>query len=257
MKAKKSLGQNFLRTEGIAKKIIAAANIKKSDTVLEIGAGLGALTKILLTRAGHVIAIEKDGALIFKLSVLFKKEIASGRLTLVNDDVFNIKKLSVLWERELSRSYLIVANIPYNITGRFLRFLFTLPVLPERAVLMLQTEVAKRIVATDKKESLLSNSVKAYSFPKIAFHVKARHFLPKPKVDSSILILSNISKKFFSKIQEKVFFNTLCSGFAHKRKLVKNNLGLNAEALYTCSILPNARAEELTLQNWKCLSEKI
>ncbi len=133
-------------------------------------------------------------------------------------------------------------------------------------VLMVQKEVALRIVAKDRRESILSTSVKAYGMPKIVTTVKAGSFFPKPNVDSAILVIQNISRDFFLKnparkscestapISEKKFFETVKKGFAHKRKLVKGNLSASEETLRACGIAPAARPENLTTEQWLCLA---
>jgi len=174
MKSKKLLGQNFLKSEIALKRIVEAGKIKKDDVILEIGPGKGALTKKLLEKAGLVVAVEKDRELFQLLKEKFIKQIKSGSLILVHDDIlkFDIKKVV----RGLV-TYKIIANIPYNITGLILKKFLTAKNQPISMVLMVQNEVAKRIVSLDKKESLLSISVKAYGKPKIIMKVGARYFI--------------------------------------------------------------------------------
>ena len=157
------------------------------------------------------------------------------------------------------KNYKIIANIPYNITGAILKKFLTETNQPELMVLMVQNEVAKRIVARDNKESILSTSVKAYGTPKIAMKVPARYFSPAPKVDSAIISIKNISRKFFieNKIDENNFWDIIHAGFAHKRKklssnLKKSKLNLNEKFLKD---LGNKRAEEMTLSDWLLLTK--
>src|SRR3989344_5690695 len=131
-RAKKSLGQNFLKSEAALRKIIEAGEIKPGDTILEIGPGRGALTERLLQYAGRVIAVEKDRALVELLKTKFAKEIGERKLILVNDDILNFSNVL--------RSYKIIANIPYNITGAILKKFLTSKNQPERMILMLQHE---------------------------------------------------------------------------------------------------------------------
>jgi len=254
-KAKKSLGQNWLKSEGAIREIIKAAELSKNDVVLEIGPGRGVLTKALLETGTRVLAVEKDDNLIDLLKEKFAPEITSKRLILIHDDILKIK-LEI-------ENYKLVANIPYYITGQIIRkFLSEEKIQPNLMVLMLQKEVARRIVASDKKESLLSISVKAYGTPKYIKTVPTGAFEPKPKVDSAILQIKNISRNFFSarlglaKMGEKEFFELLKKGFGQKRKLLKSNLGVGEEVLKTCQIPTNARAENLNLENWRCLTSK-
>jgi 16S rRNA (adenine1518-N6/adenine1519-N6)-dimethyltransferase len=154
-------------------------------------------------------------------------------------------------------SYKIIANIPYNITGAILKKFLTEKQQPSLMVLMVQNEVAKRIVARDERESILSLSVKVYGKPKIEMKVPARYFSPAPKVDSAIISIKNISRNFFieNKIDENKFWELIHAGFAHKRKKLNSNLkselNFNENTQKNCEkILGNKRAEELTLADW-------
>lgn len=254
MKAKKSLGQNFLKSEPALRKIIEAGEIKLTDTILEIGPGKGALTEKLLEKAGLVIAVEKDRELFEFLKTKFEKEVKEKKLLLLSDDIlnFNVKQ-------NILHNYKIIANIPYNITGAILKKFLTEKRQPERMVLMVQHEVAKRIVARDGKESILSVSVKAYGDPKIAMKVPARYFSPAPKVDSAIIAIKNISREVFEKntINEDKFWEIVKAGFAHKRKKLSSNLKKMTKNTKLSSIetLGNKRAEELTLLEWITLAK--
>jgi len=249
MNYKKSLGQNFLKNKNIAERIVEAADIKKSDVILEVGPGKGVLTNFLIQKSNHVIAVEKDKNLIDFLMDKFKD---NRNLKIVHDDILKFKPQNFSLKH---REYKIVANIPYYITSRFLRQFLESKYQPSLMVLMIQKEVAERIIARNKKESLLSVSVKVYGKPKIIIKVPAGNFTPKPKVDSAVIKIENISKDFFArnKINEKQFFQLLKQGFGHKRKMLKNNLGIKSEILQKCKIPPLARAEELSLEDWKCL----
>jgi len=260
-RAKKSLGQNFLKSMVALNKIIEAGEIKPNDIILEIGPGKGALTEKLLEKAGYVIAIEKDKDLYELLKIKFAKEIENKKFILVNDDILKLQ----ITNYEL-RKYKIIANIPYNITGAILKKFLTgenpsgidpRASQPNMMVLMVQHEVAKRIIANDKKESILSISVKAYGEPKMIMKVPARYFSPAPKVDSAIIKISNISRKLFKQNSqgrslrnfEERFWEIIHAGFAHKRKKLSNNLKKT-----TVQERPgqwrNARAEDLSLQDW-------
>ncbi len=256
-RAKKSLGQNFLKSVLALNKIIEAGEIKKEDVILEIGPGKGALTVKLLESSNNVVAIEKDRDLIEFLKEKFKKEIEEKKLTLVEGDVLEYKIDK--------KNYKIIANIPYNITGAILEKFLTEENQPERMVLMVQNEVAKRIVANDKKESILSVSVKIYGEPKIIMKVPARYFAPAPKVDSAIIKISNISRKKLidSRIDEKLFWKVIHNAFAHKRKVLTSNLkNFNknidwVKVLQEINIEEKARAEDLSLENWVKLVSSI
>jgi len=253
-KAKKSLGQNFLKSPKILADIVAAGKITGNDTVLEIGPGRGALTRALLATGARVIAIEKDDALIAELESLFIEEITSQKLTLLHGDILECDPTDF---DVLSRKYKVVANIPYYITGAIIEHLLSSSHQPTSATLLVQKEVAERIVARDNKESLLSISVKAYCEPSYAFTVKRNQFRPAPNVDSAVVHLAAISKKQFITISEERFFTVVKAGFAHRRKQLGNNLeGIIAKEKWSdCMITPQARAENLSVAEWICLAK--
>lgn len=251
-RAKKALGQNFLKSTLALHKIIEAGNLSKTDTVLEIGPGKGALTEQLLACDCRVIAIEKDRELVELLKNKFQKEITDKKLILVEDDCLNFNPNSYQLK---PKTYKLIANIPYNITGAILKKFLTMSEeeggQPGRMVLMVQHEVAKRIVATDKKESILSISVKAYGEPRMVMKVPARYFSPAPKVDSAVIAINNISKNLFTKtgVGEEKFWEIVKTGFAHKRKQLAGNL----KGVVKDEILKNfekKRAEDLSLEDW-------
>ena len=292
-KAKKSLGQNFLKSEGALRKIIEAGEIKPSDVILEIGPGKGALTGKLLEHALLVIAVEKDRELFEFLKNKFEKEIKTNTLMLVCEDIleFDVSKAirkaeqNVL-ERTLGRSgddgqrkfsgenfrgesenillglksYKIIANIPYNITGAILKKFLTGKHQPESMVLMVQHEVATRIIGNKpssvlatagKKESILSISVKAYGEPKMIGKVDKRYFSPEPKVNSAIIAIKNIPRKIFKEngVDEERFWEIVKAGFAHKRKKLSSNIKGSCQRVPLTS-LGNKRAEDLSLSDW-------
>src|SRR3989338_6379789 len=222
-KAKKSLGQNFLKSEIALRKIVEAGEIKQGDVILEIGPGKGALTSKLLENAKTVIAIEKDRELFELLKIKFEKEIVNKNLILIEDDCLNFNPRDYGLE---NKTYKLIANIPYNITGAILKKFLTAENQPERMVLMVQHDVAKRILARDGKESILSISVKAYGEPKMIMKVEKRYFSPKPKVDSAVIKISHISRKMFTenRLAEDKFWEIVKTGFAHKRKKLSGNL---------------------------------
>ena len=274
--AKKSLGQNFLKSQKALNQIIEGAGDLKGKTVLEIGPGMGSLTERLVkTPAKKIILIEMDNRLIPILSEKFKEEIKIGRMEIIHDDVLKVNLNSLGLNKG---EYSLIANIPYYITGAIIRNVIGGDIYPEKAVVLVQKEVAERIVARDGKESILSIAVKAIGTPKIIDKVPKGAFVPSPKVDSAILLIDKISKENFdvasegknskgkmsvekeSVSKEKRFFDILHAGFAHKRKLLKSNLKENSifddaeMALKNCEIKTDARAETLTLNQWKKLS---
>ncbi|MFA6324823.1 MAG: 16S rRNA (adenine(1518)-N(6)/adenine(1519)-N(6))-dimethyltransferase RsmA [Candidatus Paceibacterota bacterium] len=251
-KAKKSLGQNFLKSVVALKEIIKAGEISSDDIILEIGPGKGALTEKLLEKCNHVIAIEKDRELFLLLKEKFVNEISDGKLILINEDILNFDV-----KRYKLESYKLIANIPYNITGAIIKKFLTEENQPSLMVLMVQNEVAKRIVARDGHESILSISVKAYGEPKIIMKVPARYFSPAPKVDSAIIAIKNISRKNFKEnTLEQKFWEIVHAGFAHKRKKLSSNLKKYIGVACVLE-LGNKRAENLTLEDWIDLAKKF
>lgn len=257
MRAKKSLGQNFLKSKAAVATMVEAGDIGVKDTVVEIGPGRGVLTEALLARARKVIAIEKDNNLATFLKEKFAKEIAGGKLLLIRGDALLFDPADYDLKAE---GYKLIANIPYYITGLLFRHFLEDIARPERVVVMVQKEIAERIVArraSGGKESILSVSVKVYGTPHVVQKVPARYFSPQPKVDSAILAVTGISSPFKNKKEERKFFDVLRKGFAHKRKLLKRNLGCAETVLEECDIAPKARPEEVLLDQWLCLSKKL
>jgi 16S rRNA (adenine1518-N6/adenine1519-N6)-dimethyltransferase len=257
-KPKKSLGQNFLKSQKALADILAAGEVNAKDLILEIGPGKGALTEKLLEKSGKVVAVEKDAELAEFLKNKLGDAVKKGSLEIIEEDILNFNP------DILKGDYKIIANIPYYITGAIIRKFSEAEHQPERMVLLVQKEVAERIAARDKKESILSISIKAYGEPKYVAKVPARYFSPAPKVDSAILSIKNISKKIFSenKISEEKFFEAVKAGFAHKRKVVSSNLKAvfkekTSECLQNCGIKEKSRAEDLELKDWICLAKKL
>jgi 16S rRNA (adenine1518-N6/adenine1519-N6)-dimethyltransferase len=241
----KRFGQNFLIEKSVLKKILRAAKIKNTDRVLEIGPGLGLLTKELEKRAKSVIAIEKDKKMIEILKTIFKEK---ENVKIISSDILKIS------ERKLASlgKYKVVANLPYYIALKtIIKFLRTKNP-PELMVVMVQKEVAQRICA--KKESLPSLAVKFYARPKILFFVSKDSFWPKPKVDGAVLKIEKIKKRK----QEDLFFKLTKAGFLYPRKTILNNLsaGLKIEKekikpwLLACGISPKKRPENIDFSDW-------
>ena len=261
-RAKKSLGQHFLRSASAVREIVKAGELGAGETVLEIGPGEGLLTRALLATGAKVIAVEKDRDLIPLLSETFAAELASGDLVLIEGDVldFNPREHGLL-----KGEYKLIANIPYYITGAIMEQFLESTDHPSRIVFLIQKEVATRAVARDKKESILSIAVKAFGTPRIAAKVPASAFRPAPKVDSAILAISGITHDRFLEAQLPIrqFFTVVRAGFAHKRKLMIRNLESVAQpealraAFLELGISASSRAEDLDPAAWFALARLL
>lgn len=260
--AKKSLGQNFLHAPQVVSAMVHATALSPGEIVLEAGPGKGVLTEKLLAAGAKVLAVEKDDRAIPFLQEKFASEIQKGDLTLIHGDILEFDPAN---HGLTTGNYSIAANIPYYISGEFLRKFLEAPISPRRMVVMLQKELAKRI--TDEKGSILGISVKAYGNPKYLTSVPRKFFRPMPNVDSAVLVVEDISKKFFteSQIDEKSFFEILKAGFAHKRKVLIKNLEAKIAPEALKKLWENEkwsltiRAEELSLDDWKkiiCFPQK-
>ncbi len=256
IKPARSKGQNFLINEKIYDDIVKAAGLLPSDTVLEVGPGLGFLTARLAKAAKRVIAVELDDKLAAYLQMAVDAQDLEN-VKIVGEDILRFNPTIYLDKDE---SYKVVANLPYNITSIFLRTFLSGVRPPSSLVLMLQKEVAQRIVAAPPDMSILAVSVQYYAEPQIIREVKAGNFWPEPEVDSAIIRLTMREMDKTSR-DDKIFFRIVRSGFSAKRKMLKNNLshGLKigatdvAAAIAAQGLDPKVRAEELSLENWRKL----
>ena len=254
------LGQHFLTNPRVAGRLVEGAHITGVDTVLEIGPGTGALTREILATGAHVIAVEKDNTLVTRLKETFAKEVILGKLNIIAGDVrdYSPESLGLMLGQ-----YVLAANIPYYITGEIIRKFLTAGAQPRTMALLVQKEVAERIVARNGKESILSLSVKAYGTPRVVAKVSRGNFSPPPSVDSAILTIENISRSFFSNIDEIHFFRIIKAGFASKRKFLARNLALGfgletvRDAFSALKIPENVRAEDVSLVTWKHLAKQL
>lgn len=254
MKPKKSLGQNFLQDLSVVKKIIQSANLQPDDVVLEVGPGKGILTQELAKRAQKVIAVEIDQELVAYLTEKFKN---NPKVEIISGDILKINFSSLIGQYS---GYKVIANLPYYITSAIIRLFLESPAPPAEMILMVQKEVAKRIVAPPGKMSLLSVSVQYYSAPKLLFTVDRTAFSPAPEVDSAIIKISNIIPRQNS--DPKKLFQVVRAGFSAKRKLLLNNLANSfhlekkeaEKRLSATGISLKARAQELSVEDWGRLS---
>ena len=247
----RSKGQNFLVSSQVYDDIVRMSDIKSDDEILEVGPGLGFLTVRLAKQANRVVAVELDDKLAGYLQAGLA---ASGqeKIKVINQDILKFNPSS-----EFNNNYKIVANLPYNISSIFLRSYLSGPKKPEKIILMLQKEVAQRIVAKPGDMSLLALSVQYYSEAKILQYVNSYNFWPEPEVDSAIIEIE-LKNRSFNFVDDKIFFRLAKAGFSAKRKMLKNNLagglylGPNKilSAFLQAGILEKSRAEDLSLDDW-------
>jgi 16S rRNA (adenine1518-N6/adenine1519-N6)-dimethyltransferase len=257
IQAKKSLGQNFLKSEAALASIVACSELSGESVVLEIGPGTGILTERILATEAKVIAIEKDDRLIELLTEKFASFIDQDKFTLVHADIMEID-IQTLMEQEGAKDFKLVANIPYYLTGAIMRK-FIDENLASSMTLLVQDEVAKRVVCRDGKESLLSLSVESYGKAKYVKKVLAGSFVPAPNVDSAIIYIKRDDISIFKNPNEReVFFKLIHAGFAHKRKTLMHNLKINMETNWpnivqtfeTLNIDIKIRAEDVNMGSW-------
>lgn len=249
-----SLGQNFLVDQAGLEKVVSAARLTVGEDVLEIGSGLGNLTRLLAAIARKVVAVEIDNQLIPPLKEVLG-ELPNVRI--VAGDILGLDPTDLME----SRSYRVVANIPYYITSALIRHLLETRIPPKSLVLTVQREVAERICATPDKMSLLALSVQVYGHPTIVARLPAGAFYPPPKVDSAVIRVELYPNPGMHPKQLDLFFRLAKAGFSQKRKMLRNTLrgGMGwskeqSEAILTrAEIDPSRRAETLSLQEWKTL----
>lgn len=254
---KKSLGQNFLHDEGVLARIVASAGLEPDDQVLEIGPGLGAMTRFLARSASRVLAVELDQ----RLMPVLNAELADhANVTLLHGDILELEPAQ--W---FDRVYKVVANVPYYISGAILRHLLETEPRPSMMLLTLQREVAQRITEVPPRMSLLAVSVQFFGSAKIVGSIGAGAFWPRPKVDSAVLRIDVDEERSGTDPQEVAwFFQVVTSGFSQKRKQLKNNLqrlhvskaGI-AAALSRANVDGRRRAETLTLDEWRLLARAL
>jgi len=258
LRAHKGLGQNFLQDPLALEKIVSAAELQPSDTVLEIGPGLGSLTRYLAVSAKEVVAVELDPNLLPPLKAVLAPY---QNIRLIHGDILKLSPKELI----LKNDYIVVANIPYYITSAVIRHLLENEPKPRRIVLTVQREVAKRICEGPGDMSLLALSVQIYGKPRIAAHIPADAFFPAPKVDSAVLCVDIYPSPLIKKELLETFFKLIKAGFSQKRKTLRNSLsaGLHisptnaADLLTRADIDPQRRAETLSIDEWERLSSLI
>ncbi len=251
LQPKKSLGQNFLVDEAALARVAAAAELAPDDTVLEIGPGLGSLTRHLAEAARRVVAVELDAGLLPALQDVLAPY---ANVEVVHGDMLKLAPAAL----DLAPGYKVVANIPYYITSALLRHLLEAPAPPARLVLTVQREVAERICAEPGALSLLAVSVQFYSRPRIVARIPAGAFHPRPEVDSAVVRLDVLPEPAAAVADVDDFFRVVKAGFSQKRKQLRNALaaGLQLEPaelerrLAGSGVDLTRRAETLTLAEW-------
>lgn len=249
IKPKDVLGQNFLIDEIVLDEIIGAADLKKTDTVLEVGPGLGILTQQLATHAGKVISVEKDDNMMEILKINLKDY---PNVKVVHQDI-----LQYHVSEQIKGKYKVVANIPYYLTSHLFQYFLKQKNKPESMVFMIQKEVGERVTAEPGDMSVLAISVQAFADAMIMAQVPKECFWPIPKVNS-VIIKIEPKLKYKAITDEKEFFKIVKVAFAAKRKQLHNNLsnglGLSHDQvmdwLKINNIEPTSRAEDLSIEDW-------
>ncbi len=264
LRPRKRLGQSFLSDRQVLQQILRASEIAADDSVLEIGAGLGILTQALAERARRVVAVEVDEELV---AVLRARWDSLPNVNVVLGDILELDIATLMREGGTPEAppYKVVANIPYYITSAVLRHILEASARPRLVVLMVQYEVAQRIVAVPGQMSLLAVSVQFYGLPRLVRRVPARAFYPIPKVDSAIVRIDPHRHLPVEDSEVEAFFMVVRAGFAQRRKQLRNALvhGLSlpreivSQAMSRAGIEERRRAQSLSLADWVALCRAL
>jgi len=258
IRPRKSLGQHFLADRRVLQRILAAASLSPTDTVIEVGAGKGVLTQALAAAAGKVIAVEIDEALCahlrHRLATFPNVEPVCGDMLALSPD-------ELLTHAQASPPYVVVANLPYYIASAVLRHFLESARPPARMIVMVQAEVGQSIAASPGRMSLLSVGVQFYAQARVLFYVPPRAFHPPPKVRSAVIRLDVRPEPAVAVDDRQTFFRLVQAGFAAPRKQLRNALALGLSIdpaaartlLDAANIDPSRRAQTLTLDEWGCL----
>jgi len=258
IRPRKSLGQHFLTDRRVLQRILAAASLSSADTVIEVGAGKGVLTRALASVAGKVIAVEIDEGLCEHLR---RRLAARPNVEPVCADILSLSPDELLTRTQASPPYVVVANLPYYIASAVLRHFLESAQPPARLIVMVQAEVGQSIAAPPGRMSLLSVGVQFYAPAKVLFYVPPRAFRPPPKVRSAVIRLDVRPEPAVAVDDRQGFFRLVQAGFAARRKQLRNALALglgidpaSAQSLLeTANIDPRRRAQTLSLDEWGCL----
>lgn len=255
--AKKSLGQNFLTNDNIVRRIVEAGSVEPGDAVLEVGPGVGVLTRRLAAAGASVVAVELDSRLLEVLQVEFGR---NPHVTLLHGDILDQTPGDLF----PATPYKVIANVPYYITGAILRHLLSAQHKPERLVLTVQQEVAARLTAAPGDLSLLAVSVQCYGTVERIMTIKAGSFWPTPDVNSAVVRITLTPDAPITRTDEGAFFRTVRAGFSQKRKQLKNTLRATGasklaiqQALVTAGIDGRRRAETVTAEEWVALTNAL
>ena len=259
----KRLGQVFLKDNNVIQKIIQVSKITPRDKVLEIGPGKGILTEALLKTGAKITAVEKDIELVKFIKNHFK---GKSNLKIIHADIRDFFENSYSQQGfNKETEYKVIGNIPYYLTSRLLRLLLEASKKPSLIILMIQKEVAERIIAQPPKMSLLSAAVQFYAKAEIICYVDKTAFHPKPKVDSAVIKITPYPSITRSKTTQQSFFRTMKAGFNQPRKLLINNLSKNLkikkdvlQKIFLELNFPlNIRAQNLSIEEWIFLSSLL
>lgn len=255
LRPQQAAGQNFLLDEDVVERMITSAKIEAGDQVLEIGPGLGILTKGLLDHGAEVVAVELDRRLAAFLTTSFQ---AWPGLTLVHDDIFRIRLADVVNDGD----YKLVANLPYSATSLIFRNFLSLQPRPTSLTVMVQRDVADRITAEPGQLSVLAVMVQYYARVERVMDVPRSSFYPEPRVDSSVLHLDRLQN-----VQDgdRHLFRIIRAGFSARRKQLQNSLAATlhrtpveiGEKLLSIGVQPTARAQEIPVQTWPKISQVL
>ena len=259
----KGLGQNLLVDDMVLAQILESSVLQSNDLVLEVGPGLGLLTRQLAMRSRQVVAVELD----HKVVGLLQQELADlPNIQIIQGDILATDPVAVLLSRGGADAaqelhYKVVANLPYYITSAAIRHLLAAIPRPEMLVLMVQWEVAERLAAKPGDLSLLGVSVQVYGRAEIIRRVPASAYYPVPKVDSAIVRIVTFSQPMVSDAELGLFFTLARAGFGQKRKQLHNSLAASTrlahhdvlQALEQAGIAPERRAQTVSLEEWAAL----
>jgi 16S rRNA (adenine1518-N6/adenine1519-N6)-dimethyltransferase len=260
LRANKRIGQNFMINQEIVDEIIEKANLSKEDVVLEIGPGLGSLTKELINYAGKVIAVELDQNMI---NILNDRFTGYENLKIIQNDILKVDLKDIL---KSDKKIKVIANLPYYITTPIIMKLLEDRLNIDSIIVMVQKEVGERICAKpgSKEYGAITVSVNYYSNTKIIINVPKENFLPEPEVDSCVIKLDVLEKPSVFVNNEKLFFDIIKTGFSQRRKTILNSLSNGyfskeeiSKVLKTLNVNEKLRAENLSVQDFANISNEL